>query len=161
MCKVEHSTDKGFCEVPSLWEFSSVNDGRLGGFTDQNSHNLNPCSFEEFDRFHSFYEKFMNAVKEFFLPSERHRFGLVSDRAMLSSLGVADSGSWFAVRYLAGCSSCSHILKEEDDLNYVLQRNNYFVKEVNKTFLTILLYFVVYAKMSYFIAPLSHLQAQL
>lgn len=130
MCKVEHSTDKGFCEVPSLWEFSSVNDGRLGGFTDQNSHNLNPCSFEEFERFHSFYEKFMNAVKEFFLPSERHRFGLVSDRAMLSSLGVADSGSWFAVRYLAGCSSCSHILKEEDDLNYVLQRNNYFVKEL-------------------------------
>ncbi|MCI06217.1 hypothetical protein A2U01_0027275, partial [Trifolium medium] len=49
---------------------------------------------------------------------------------MLSSLGVGDSGSWFAVRYLAGCSSCSHILKEEGDLNYVLQRNTYFVKEL-------------------------------
>lgn len=72
----------------------------------------------------------MNAVKEFFLPPDRRRFGLVSDREMLSSLGVGDSGSWFAVHYLAGCSSCSHILKEEDDLNYVLQRNNYFVKEL-------------------------------
>jgi len=161
MCKAEHNINKGFCEIPSLGEFASVNDDGLGGFKNQNSHNLNPCSFEEFERFHSFYEKFMNAVKEFFLPSERYRFGLVFDRAMLSSLGVADSGSWFAVRYLAGCSSCSHILKVEDDLNYVLQRSNYFVKEVNKTFLTIVLYFVVYTMMPYFIAPLSHLQAQL
>jgi hypothetical protein len=133
----------------------------MGGFKDQNSHYPNFCSFEEFERFHSFYQKFMNAVKEFFLPPERHRFGLVSDRAMLSSLGVGDSGSWFAVRYLAGCSSCSHILKEEGDLNYVLQRNNYFVKEVNKTFLTIVICFLVYAVMIYFIAPLSHLQAHL
>ncbi|CAJ2679605.1 unnamed protein product [Trifolium pratense] len=129
-CKAEHSINEGFCEVPLLTDFTSANDGRLGSFKDQNSHNLNFCSFEEFERFHSFYEKFMNAVKEFFLPPERHRFGLVSDRAMLSSLGVGDSGSWFAVRYLAGCSSCSHILKEEGDLNYVLQRNNYFVKEL-------------------------------
>ncbi|XP_058730226.1 uncharacterized protein LOC131602203 isoform X2 [Vicia villosa] len=129
MCKVEHNINKGFCEVPWLGDFISVNDGRLG-FMDQNSHNFHSCSYEEFEHFHSFYEKFMSAVKEFFLPPERHRFGLVSDRAMLSSLGVGDSGSWFAVHYLAGCSSCSHILKEEDDLNYVLQRNNHFVKEL-------------------------------
>ncbi|CAK8576816.1 unnamed protein product [Lathyrus sativus] len=130
MCKVEHNINKGFCEVPWLGDFISVNDGHLGGFKDPNTHNLHSCSYEEFERFHSFYQKFMNAVKEFFLPPERRRFGLVSDRAMLSSLGVGDSGSWFAVHYLAGCSSCSHILKEEDDLNYVLQRNNYFVKEL-------------------------------
>ncbi|WJX45091.1 hypothetical protein P8452_31998 [Trifolium repens] len=130
ICKAEHSINEGICEVPWLGDFTSANDGRLGGFKDQNSHYPNFCSFEEFERFHSFYQKFMNAVKEFFLPPERHRFGLVSDRAMLSSLGVGDSGSWFAVRYLAGCSSCSHILKEEGDLNYVLQRNNYFVKEL-------------------------------
>lgn len=99
----------------------------------------------------------MNAVREFFLPPERHRFGLVSDRSMLSSLGVGDSGSWFAVHYLAGCSSCSNILKEEDDLNYVLQINNYFVKEVNKFFSNYCSMFLVYVMMLYFIVSLSRL----
>ncbi|XP_004505728.1 uncharacterized protein [Cicer arietinum] len=130
MCMAEHSINKGFWEAPWLGEFTSVNDDRLWVFKDQNSHYLHSCSYEAFERFHSFYEKFMNAAKEFFLPLERHRFGLVLDRAMLSSLGVGDSGSWFAVHYQAGCSSCSNILKEEDDLNNVLQRNNYFVKEL-------------------------------
>ncbi|XP_061342135.1 uncharacterized protein LOC133288399 isoform X2 [Gastrolobium bilobum] len=130
MCKAELSFDKGFCEAPWLGEFTSVKGGPLEGSKDRNRHVLNSCSFEEFERFHSFYLKFMTAVKEFFLPLERHRFGLVSDRSMLSSLGVGDSGSWFAVHYLAGCSSCSKILKEEDDLKYVLQMNNYIVKEL-------------------------------
>lgn len=143
MCMAEHSINKGFWEAPWLGEFTSVNDDRLWVFKDQNSHYLHSCSYEAFERFHSFYEKFMNAAKEFFLPLERHRFGLVLDRAMLSSLGVGDSGSWFAVHYQAGCSSCSNILKEEDDLNNVLQRNNYFVKEVNTTFLTVVPCFVV------------------
>ncbi|KAJ1388529.1 Thioredoxin-like superfamily [Sesbania bispinosa] len=131
MCKAEHSINKGFCEAPLLGEFTSVNDGYLEGFKDRNLCVLHSCSFEEFERFHSFYVKFMNAVREFFLPPERHRFGLVSDRSMLSSLGVGDlGGSWFAVHYLAGCSSCSNILKEEDDLNYILQMSNNFVKEL-------------------------------
>jgi len=64
---------------------------------------------------------------------------------MLSSLGVGDYGPWFAVQYQAGCSSCSNILKEENDLNYVLQMNNYSVKEVNKTFLSFVPYYEVYA----------------
>ncbi|WVZ04125.1 hypothetical protein V8G54_024931 [Vigna mungo] len=72
----------------------------------------------------------MTVVREFFLPPERNRFGLVSNRSMLSSLGVGDYGPWFVVQYQAGCSSCSNILKEEDDLNHVLQMNNYYVKEV-------------------------------
>jgi len=87
----------------------------------------------------------MTVVREFFLPPERNRFGLVSNRSMLSSLGVGDYGPWFAVQYQAGCSSCSNILKEEDDLNYVLQMNNYCVKEVNKTFLSFVPYYEVYA----------------
>lgn len=155
MCKAELSINKGFCEVPWLGEYASVNDGHSEGFEDRNSHFLHSCSFEEFKRFHSFYEKFLNAVREFFLPPERHRFGMVSDRSMLSSVGVGDSGSWFAVHYRAGCSSCSSILKEDDDLNYVLQMNNYFVKEVNKTFLTFVPCFVVYIMMLYFITPFS------
>ncbi|XP_027354973.1 uncharacterized protein LOC113864927 isoform X2 [Abrus precatorius] len=123
-CKVELGIDKGFCKAPWLGEFTSVNYGPLEG---------SACSFDEFERFHSFYLKFMTAVREFFLPPERHRFGLVSDRSMLSSLGVGDSGPWFAVHYLAGCASCSNILKKEDDLNYVLQMNSYFVIELESS----------------------------
>ncbi|XP_019413697.1 PREDICTED: uncharacterized protein LOC109325662 isoform X3 [Lupinus angustifolius] len=119
MCKADLSINKGFFEAPWLGEFASVNDGE---FTS--------CTSEEFERFHSFYLKFMTSVKEFFLPPERHRFGLVSDRSMLSSLGIGDSGLWFAVHYIAGCSSCSTILKEENDLNYVMKMDNYYVKEL-------------------------------
>ncbi|KAK7264136.1 hypothetical protein RJT34_31740 [Clitoria ternatea] len=132
MCKAELDIDKGFCEAPGLGEFASVNYGPLEGSKDGNHNVLHSCSFEEFERFHSFYLKFMTAVREYFLPLEQHRYGLVSDRSMLSTLGIGDSGSWFAVHYLAGCSSCSNILKEEDDLTYALQMNNYFVKELKR-----------------------------
>ncbi|RYR69960.1 hypothetical protein Ahy_A03g016491 isoform A [Arachis hypogaea] len=130
MCKAELGINNGFCEAPGLGESASVNDGLLEDSKDTTFHVPYSCSPEQFERFHSFYLKFMTAVREFFLPPERHRFGLVSDKSMLSSLGVDESGSWFAVLYQAGCSSCSNIIKVEDDLNYVLQMNNYFVKEV-------------------------------
>ncbi|KAL5168949.1 UPF0301 protein [Glycine soja] len=129
-CKAELGVDKGFCEIPWLGEFTSLNYGPLEGSKDRNHHVLHSCSSEEFERFHSFYLKFMTVVREYFLPPEKNRFGLVSSRSMLSSLGVGDYGPWFAVHYLAGCSSCSNILKDEDDLKYVLQMNNYFVKEL-------------------------------
>lgn len=154
-CKAELGVDKGFCEVPWLGEFTSLNYGPLEGSKDRNHHVLHSCSSEEFERFHSFYLKFMTVVREYFLPPEKNRFGLVSSRSMLSSLGVGDYGPWFAVHYLAGCSSCSNILKDEDDLKYVLQMNNYFVKEVNKTFLTSVPYSAVYVIMLYFVAPVS------
>ncbi|XP_068495966.1 uncharacterized protein [Phaseolus vulgaris] len=130
-CKAELGVDKGFCEAPWPGEFTLLNYGLLEGSKDRNHDVVHPCSSsEEFERFHSFYLKFMTVVREFFLPPERNRFGLVSNRSMLSSLGVGDYGPWFAVQYQAGCSSCSNILKEEDDLNYVLQMNNYCVKEL-------------------------------
>ncbi|XP_057456639.1 uncharacterized protein LOC130747661 isoform X3 [Lotus japonicus] len=131
MCKAELSINKGFCEAPRIGEFTSVNDGHLEGCKNKNGHVLHSCSFEDYERFRSFYVKFMNVVREFYLPLERHRFGLVSDQSMLSSLGVGDSGgSWFAVHYLAGCSRCSSIIKEEDSLGNVLRTNNNFVKEL-------------------------------
>ncbi|KAL1324408.1 hypothetical protein HN51_034570 [Arachis hypogaea] len=130
MCKAELGINNGFCEAPGLGESASVNDGLLEDSKDTTFHVPYSCSPEQFEWFHSFYLKFMTAVREFFLPPERHKFGLVSDKSMLSSLGVDESGSWFAVLYQAGCSSCSKIIKVEDDLNYVLQMNNYFVKEL-------------------------------
>lgn len=81
----------------------------------------------------------MNVAREFFLPPERHRFGLVFDRSLLQHLQVEESDSWLAMLYLAGCPSCSKILKEENDLRSVLHMVNGVVSEVD----TYILYFIV------------------
>ncbi|KAJ6678161.1 TRANSPORTER putative (DUF179)-RELATED [Salix viminalis] len=64
------------------------------------------------------------------LPPERHRFGLVSEKSLLSPLGVEDSGSWSVVLYYNGCPSCSRILKEGDDMKRVLQMEKSIVTEL-------------------------------
>ncbi|CAL5354422.1 unnamed protein product [Camellia sinensis] len=99
------------------------------------------CSFEQFQRFESFFSKFMTVAREFFLPPERLRFGLVPERLLLSSLGVGDSGSWFSsldvgisgswstILYFAGCPSCSKVLGEGDDLKIALQMQSSLLVE--------------------------------
>ncbi|XP_043695484.1 uncharacterized protein LOC122646075 isoform X2 [Telopea speciosissima] len=84
------------------------------------------CTFDEFQLFDSFLSKFTTTAREFFLPPERHRFGLVSDRALLSSLGVGDSDSysWLVMLHYAGCPNCSEILKRGEDLRSVLQMHH-------------------------------------
>lgn len=158
MCKAELSISNGFSEVPWLRAFTSVNNSSQEGAWDSNSHVLTSCTFEDFEHFHSFYLKFMTAVREFFLPPERYRFGLVSERSIVSSLGVGDSDSWFAVHYLAGCPSCLKILKDEDDLKYIFHMDNYFVGEVNITFLTYCCLFIfpvpLFVKVLYFVPHL-------
>nr|POE59405.1 upf0301 protein [Quercus suber] len=104
ICGVENS----FNGVPWLGQFSSVNE---------------TASFEEV-------ENFMSVAREFFLAPERHRFGLVSERSMLSSLGLEDSSSWLAVLHVAACPTCSRIIKEEDDLKDVLQMDSSVVTEL-------------------------------
>ncbi|KAF7827420.1 Protein disulfide-isomerase [Senna tora] len=130
MCKADLRMGDGFQQVPWLEAFTSVKNSALVGAKYSNSHVLTSCTLEEFEHFYSFYLEFMTAVREFSLPPERHRFGLVLERSILSSLGVGDSGSWFAVQCVAGCPSCLKILNKEDDLKYVLQMDNHFVKEL-------------------------------
>lgn len=91
---------------------------------------VSSCTLQEFQQFDSFFSKFMIIAREFFLPPGRHRFGLVLERSMLSSLGLEDSGSWLAMLYIAGCPSCSKILEKEDDLKTFLQMDNSVVMEV-------------------------------
>lgn len=91
---------------------------------------VSSCTLQEFQQFDSFFSNFMIIAREFFLPTERHRFGLVLERSMLSSLGLDDPGSWLAMLYIAGCPSCSKILGKEDDLKNVLQMDNSVVMEV-------------------------------
>ena len=127
ICGIEN----GFNEIHLLGDFSRVNDSDPYLETD----NITPgfklsCTIEEFKQFDFFLSKFMQVAGEFFLPLERQRFGLVSNISLLSSLGIEDSSSWFAMVSFAGCPSCSKILKEEDDLRSVLQMRNSVVAEV-------------------------------
>lgn len=79
------------------------------------------CSFEAFQKYETFLTELMIIAKEFFLPPERIRFGLVQERALLSFLGVKDSGPWLAMLHFAGCPSCSKILGEGDDIRHAIQ----------------------------------------
>ncbi|XP_042490848.1 uncharacterized protein LOC122070703 [Macadamia integrifolia] len=84
------------------------------------------CTFDEFQLFDSFFSKFTTTAREFFLPPERRRFGLVSDRALLSSLRVGDSDSysWLVMLHYAGCPNCSEILERGEDIQSVLQMHH-------------------------------------
>ncbi|XP_030960146.1 uncharacterized protein LOC115981869 isoform X4 [Quercus lobata] len=126
-CGVENS----FNGVPWLGQFSSVNEtASFEEVENVSSGVISSCTLQEFQQFESFFSKFMNVAREFFLAPERHRFGLVSERSMLSSLGLEDSSSWLAVFHVAGCPTCSRILKEEDDLKDVLQMDSSVVTEL-------------------------------
>lgn len=126
-CGVENS----FNGVPWLGQFSSVNEtASFEEVENVSSGVISSCTLQEFQQFESFFSKFMNVAREFFLAPERHRFGLVSERSMLSSLGLEDSSSWLAVLHVAGCPTCSRILKEEDDLKDILQMDSSVVTEV-------------------------------
>ncbi|PQQ02186.1 uncharacterized protein Pyn_12588 [Prunus yedoensis var. nudiflora] len=123
--------DYGLDGVPWLGGFSSVNDSA----SLERSEKMSPgvasfCTRKEYQLFDSFFSKFMTVAREFFLPPERHKFGLVSERSMLSHLGVEDSGSWLAVLYFSGCPSCSKMIKKEDDLKNALQMDHLVVTEL-------------------------------
>ncbi|CAK7337957.1 unnamed protein product [Dovyalis caffra] len=127
--------ENGFGGIPWLGEFASVNDNASLQETDsQDAVDLKPgagsCSLEEFQKFDSFFSSFMTVVREFFLPPEKHRFGWVLERSLLSPLDVGDLGSWSVMLYYNGCPSCSRILKEGDGMKRVLQMEKSIVTEL-------------------------------
>ncbi|XP_020594796.1 uncharacterized protein LOC110034895 [Phalaenopsis equestris] len=82
------------------------------------------CTEKEFEQFKSFFSKFKVVAREFFLPPEMIRFGLITERSVLPYVGVSAMGAWFATLKFNGCSSCSVTLKEGDDLKKALQENH-------------------------------------
>lgn len=126
MCGIE----KGYDGVPWFGEFSSGNDTCVEtNCTNESFSSF--CNNEEFMRYNSFFTNLLAVVREFFLPREKHGFGLISDRLMISSLGIEDSDSWLATLHFAGCPSCSKTLRADDDLKQNLQMNNFIVSEVS------------------------------
>ncbi|KAL5702557.1 hypothetical protein ACHQM5_027763 [Ranunculus cassubicifolius] len=88
------------------------------------------CTYDEFQQFESFFSKFMTFARASFLPPERQRFGMISERHLLSSLGVGDPDSWLVMIHFAGCSNCLKILKKGDDLRTAFDMHQLPVNEV-------------------------------
>lgn len=92
------------------------------------------CTVQKFHQFESFYVKLTAIAREHFLPPEITRFGLITERSLLPSLDVVNEGNqeiWFVITHYMGCTTCSMIVKEEDDLrNLVQPHHNLGIKEV-------------------------------
>ncbi|ONK72161.1 uncharacterized protein A4U43_C04F16420 [Asparagus officinalis] len=90
-----------------------------------------PCTEENFHKFNSFFWDFMKISRDYFLPPERHRFGLISEKSLLPFLDIGNPDTWLVVVKFSGCSNCSMILHEGDDLRNILQMHHALVKELD------------------------------
>lgn len=122
----------GFSGFPSFGEFILGSDGILPEAENMTFRDGFSCTLDELQRLESFFPKFIKLAKDFFLPPERLRFGVVSERSLLSELvDTASSASWLMKLYSAGCPSCSTILGEGDDLKIALRTQDSIVKEAS------------------------------
>lgn len=88
------------------------------------------CTIQEFKQFESFFTKFTSVAREYFLPAERQRFGLISEHSLLSFLGFTSENKWLVLLHFSGCSNCTMIVEEGDDLRKILQTHQSLVIEV-------------------------------
>ncbi|CAN4123808.1 unnamed protein product [Withania somnifera] len=114
--RMDCGVDNLFSNMPWLSEFTLANSNSFPEAKNMSPNSGASCEVDEFQRFESFLPKFLTVSRDLFLPPERLRFGLVPDRALLSSLNVEDSGSWLVTLHFAGCPSCLKVLREGDDL---------------------------------------------
>ncbi|XVE92887.1 hypothetical protein REPUB_Repub01dG0142400 [Reevesia pubescens] len=130
--KLKCGVENGIAGIPWITEFGSVNDCVFF----QESENLRlglglSCTLKEFKQFDSFFSKMIAVRREFLMPPERLRFGLVSERSLMSSLGVEDSGgTWMAVLYFRGCPACSKVIKDGDELKCAFLTDDSIVREL-------------------------------
>ncbi|KAM0846539.1 hypothetical protein ACQ4PT_055608 [Festuca glaucescens] len=93
------------------------------------------CTVQKFQQFESFYARLTSLSREYFLPPEIVRFGLITDKSSLPSPDVineSNSETWFLSVHYVGCTTCSVIAKEGDDLRRLLQsHHNLDVKEID------------------------------
>ena len=129
--KLKCGVENGIAGIPWITDFSSVNDSV--SFQDSEDFRLGlglSCTLKEFKRFDSLFSKLIAVRREFLMPPERLRFGLVSDRSLMSSLGVGDSGTWMAVLSFKGCPGCSKVIKDGDELKSAFLTDDSVVHEV-------------------------------
>lgn len=121
--KITCDIDSQFSGLLGIGEFAPLNESDFMESEKFRSSDGVSCSFEEFQLFESSLYNFTSIVREFFLPPERLKFGLVSERSQISSLGVGDTGSWLMMLYSTGCPSCAKVFKGESDLKRIIELN--------------------------------------
>uniref|UniRef100_A0A0E0R0K0 Thioredoxin domain-containing protein n=1 Tax=Oryza rufipogon TaxID=4529 RepID=A0A0E0R0K0_ORYRU len=99
-----------------------------GSMSDQNGittdENRKLCTAEKLQQFESFYAKLTALSRDYFLPPEKVRFGLITERSSLPSsefINEGNSETWFLSVHYLGCTNCSIVAKEGDDLRSLLQ----------------------------------------
>lgn len=127
MCRLQ----SGFGRVPWLEDFSYVNDTAALQENDRENRGFGQtCNHAQFEQFSTFLSKLIATAKEFSLPPERQKFGLITEASLASSFNIGASDSWAALLQLAGCPQCSKILKVGDDIQRLLKMENPIVAEV-------------------------------
>ncbi|CAL9204412.1 uncharacterized protein LOC103976329 isoform X2 [Musa acuminata AAA Group] len=115
----------------SVWlkEYTLANQSTLEQLDDGGAGTRMLCTDEEFKQFETFFMKFTAIAREFFLPPERQRFGLISDGALLSFLGISSPDKWLVMLHFSGCSNCTMIVQQGDDLRNILQTHHSLIME--------------------------------
>lgn len=124
-----------FTGIPKLGDFSSAADSSWWNTMEDIPDTRHECSLQEFQLYDSFFPTLMTLIREFSLPPERLKFGLVSDKSLLSLIGVGEPSSWSVMMHYAGCLGCSKLLKEGEDLRSFLESDNSIVTEVSFCYL--------------------------
>uniref|UniRef100_A0A803LSI4 Thioredoxin domain-containing protein n=1 Tax=Chenopodium quinoa TaxID=63459 RepID=A0A803LSI4_CHEQI len=124
-CDVQHVCG----ESPWVGEYSAEN---RTASTDEDMQPTSgtSCSFKEFSKFKSFFSKFMILARDMYLPPQRQRYGFVSDRSLLSTLGAEDFDQWSVIISYAGCLSCLRKFKDEIHLQKALEMHDLPVLEL-------------------------------
>lgn len=103
-------------------------------YSHENKHGSNAtetsCTIENFRKFYSFFMEFKKIAREYLLPPEMHRFGLISERSLLPFLDVGTTEAWSVIIQFSGCPNCSLVVHDGDAIRTILQTHHAPVKEV-------------------------------
>jgi hypothetical protein len=119
----------------SPWKggFTLANESVSDNIENTNNGNKKSCTVQKLHQFESFYERLTFIAREYFFPPEIVRFGLITERSLLPSLDVVNEvnpETWFLAIHYLGCTTCSVVVKEGDDLRNLLHCHDLNIKEV-------------------------------
>ncbi|MQL98162.1 hypothetical protein Taro_030863 [Colocasia esculenta] len=118
--------------VPWLGDFALANDTTYLENEAKMSNIEAACTLDKFQQFKSFFPEFNKIVKEFFLPPESQRFGVITERSLLPFLGLEDPDAWMLLIHFSGFPSLSESLWDVNDLRIALQNHHFSIREVDR-----------------------------
>ncbi|XP_071702386.1 uncharacterized protein [Rutidosis leptorrhynchoides] len=115
--------EKITCDVDNQFsEFAPFNESDFLEAEKTRSGDRASCTFDEYQLFASSLYNFTSLFGEFFLPPERLKFGLVTEKSLISSLGVGDTtGSWLMMLYSNGCPDCAKVFRGGGDFKKIIE----------------------------------------